>query len=45
MVEEIPLPLLIKQVFPETQNVRDVLEFMGLNLFTLGMYAYTNKVI
>ena len=45
-VEEIPLPLLIKQVsINKNPNIRDVLEFMRLNLFTLGTYAYTNKVI
>ena len=46
MVEEIPLPLLIKQVsINKNPNIRDILEFMRLNLFTLGTYAYTNKVI
>ena len=45
MVEEIPLPLLIKQVSIKKTNVRDMLEFMRLNLFALGAYAYKNKVI
>ena len=46
MVEDIPLPLLIKQAsINKNPNIRDVLEFMRLNLFMLGMYAYTNKVI
>ena len=45
-VEEIPLPLLIKQVsINRNPNVRDMLEFLRLNLFTSGTYAYTNKVI
>ena len=46
MVEEISLPLLIKQVsINKNPSIRDVLEFMRLNLFMSGMYAYTNKVM
>ena len=45
MVVKILLPLLTEQVFTETPNVRDVLEFMILSLFTLGTYISVNKVI
>ena len=45
MVKEIPLQLLIEQVFTETQTSGMCLEFMILSLFMTGTYISTGKVI